>query len=479
VIRFPSFLLAAIGLLTLWGWLHYSGLSIQSSTNQAVNRMAYYRDGSISRFGQFLLAGGVTRDWNTPGNRLHPAVNSTDVITQSSEGYTYQHYSAQGQPLPSIPGDFSKAANTRQIDVTDEASLYFALGSALPGDIITLSAGAYLLEAKSIPINRPGRPDAPIYLRAEQVGSAVLSLSGIEGFHVMAPFWVFENLEVRGVCEEDQRCEHAFHVVGEGRSFTLRGSRLIDFNAPVKVNPSRSKMSLVHPDHGLIEYNYIFNTRPRNTVHAVTLININSASDWVVRHNYIADFAKSSGDWISYGAFMKGNGGRGVFEGNVVVCENSLPADRGLRIGLSFGGGGTQIQFCRHGSCATEHRQGRMLSNTIVHCSHDVGIYLNRSADTVLKGNLLNNNLGIDLRHDTSFALITDNILSGRIRERAGAQSCQSNNYIAQNCFGSNRKDCAITNSYASSRHLASPGSVGGPRENCEQVEKEYPADSR
>ena len=66
---------------------------------------------------------------------------------------------------------------------------------------------------------------------------------------------------------------------------------------------------------------------------ALLKLNIDTGDDWVVRDNYLHDFSMAGG--ISYGAFMKSGGNRGVFERNLVICVKDAPAGD-TRIGLSF-----------------------------------------------------------------------------------------------------------------------------------------------
>ncbi len=275
----------------------------------------------------------------------------------------------------------------------------------------------------------------------------------LEGFFVNKPYWVFENLSIRGVCTSDSRCEHAFHVVGNGVGTVLRNNELIDFNAALKVNGLRAKKPEQHPDFGLVQNNTIYNTRPRNTGNPTTPLNINTANGWVVSSNFIADFAKGKSDRISYAAFMKGNSSNGVFERNLVVCHWKLPMDGGIRIGLSFGGGGTGRQFCRWGDCRAEHTAGIIRNNIITRCPADVGIYLNRSARTQIYGNLLLNNKGIDVRFSSSSASIHNNIIDGRILDREGGKHTSDNNLMSSDCsvlslwFG----DCSVARFYRDS----------------------------
>lgn len=91
-----------------------------------------------------------------------------------------------------------------------------------------------------------------------------------------------------------------------------------------------------------------------------------------------------------------------------------------------------------------------MRNNVILNCSQDVGIYLNRSADTHIYNNLLYNNLGIDVRFETSTASITNNLIAGRVRARDGGSYEEHNNLIDERCFGSPRNSCSFHSFYAS-----------------------------
>jgi len=333
--------------------------------------------------------------------------------------------------------------------VGNAKELLRAIKNVAPGDVISLLPGRYHLSGRSIPITIPGSSIKPIYLRSPRLGDAILEMDTLEGFHVTAPFWVFENLEIHGSCAKDTHCEHAFHVVGKGASFTLRNSKLLDFNASIKVNGYKDDNGGHYPDNGLLEYNLFANTRARKTENPVTLLNINSVNNWMVRANFIADFAKNGSNHTSYGAFMKGGGRDGVFERNLVICENRLSPDRGIRIGLSFGGGGTGAEFCRNGDCSSEHSNGIMRNNVILNCSRDVGIYINKGSNSQIYSNLLHNTLGIDVRFPTSSATVKNNIISGRVKARDGGIVHAQNNIIDRHCMGQHRSHCSFDEIYA------------------------------
>jgi len=412
----------------------------------------YYRKGGgfTQALASWLIHTGISRDWSandeaTPDITRYPVLKSAASALLS---YPYQIYRQDGRPQGQAPGPFLPPAKSRIVNVASMKDMANAISGARPGDIITVQPGSYNFEGPYLPVQVAGAAHLPIYLRADQFGSVELNFDSLEGFLVMAPYWVFENLRIRGTCVQHGSCEHAFHVVGRARAFTLRNSEIINFNAAIKVNMQPIQGKSYYPDDGLVEYNSFFNETPRKTGNPVTLININAADRWVVRGNFIADFAKTGADQTSYAAFMKGNGRGGIFERNLVICEHRLPANGGIRVGLSFGGGGTAAKFCKKQRCQQEFSNGIMRNNIIMHCSRDVGIYLNRASNSEIDHNLLYNNLGVDVRFDTASARLTNNIISGRIRARANGQSTTAGNHIFRNCLGESRPDCAIAGVY-------------------------------
>ena len=324
----------------------------------------------------------------------------------------------------------------------------------------------------------------PIIVRARQFGEVTVELDTLEGFFVDKSHWVFENLKIRGICKDDSRCEHAFHVFGTAYGVTIRNNEITEFNAAVKVNGLRRKGKEEFPDFGLVQNNTIYNTRPRDTDNPTTPLNINSGNGWVVSANFVADFSKRRGDRISYAAFMKGNSTGGIFERNLIVCHWRLPVDGDTRLGISLGGGGTGARFCRHGSCENEHTGGTIRNNIIARCPADVGIYLNRAAFTQVYSNLLVDNAGIDVRFQTSSASIHNNILDGSILDRDGGTHTTDNNLIASECglFASWFGHCDLADWYraplAGNYHLAD-GSRIIDRGNSEPGTVKIVADDR
>lgn len=291
-----------------------------------------------------------------------------------------------------------------------------AIASAAPGDVIVFLPGTYRIRG-NVNASRPGEEGAPVVVRADRPGTAIIEFDAGEGFKVTAPYWRFENLSIRGSCARQEDCEHAFHVVGGAHHFAAVNNTILDFNAHFKINGEHGRF----PDSGLIESNTLAGSAPRRTVGPVTSIDLVAASDWIIRRNLIADFIKSDGDRVSYGAYAKGAGARTRFERNVVLCEQRLRGFPGQRIGLSFGGGGTGKPYCRDHKCVTEHDAGVMQANLVASCS-DVGIYVNAAAGTWLAGNTLVDTAGVDVRFPESSVEADGNLVDGSIRSRNGGR---------------------------------------------------------
>lgn len=313
----------------------------------------------------------------------------------------------------------------RTVLVGSAAELTNAIGKATPGTVITLTAGDYSFSGHSIEIRESGTPDRPIIVRGLSLGAAKLHFNMLEGFHVQGSNWIFENLQIDGTCSRDKKCEHAFHVTGPATGIVIRNNWVSNFNAPVKVNGTPKGF----PDRGTILNNAFVNDRPRETDRPVTLLDIVGVRNWDVEGNFIADFAKAEGNHTSYGVFFKGDGSDNIFERNLIRCEWRLRG--GTRIGFSFGGGGTGLSFCRDGKCRVEHTRGIMRSNVVMNCPNDVGVYLNKSKDTLIYNNLIIKTRGIDVRYDGSSAKIFNNVIDGRILARQGGTYTEQHNAIS------------------------------------------------
>ena len=314
-----------------------------------------------------------------------------------------------------------ETAIARDVPVSTTAELSTAITAAKPGDVIILAAGTYAMTGATC--SAAGTATDPIVVKSATPLGAKIKMDALEGFHVTAPNWHFEGLDVTGVCADDSNCEHAFHVVGAATGFVLRGSRVFDFNAQVKVNSDKPSGTWITPHAGLIEGNEFGDSHPRNTSNPTTKVNIDTGDGWIVRANYIHDAHKGAGDGTSYAAFMKSGGKNGLFERNLVICSKD-DTTGGTRIGLSFGGGGTDPAFCSPAfdsatPCDPEHTGGTMRNNVIVNCS-DVGIYLNKSKDTKILFNTLIATNGVDFRFASTTGEADGNVLASKIRGRDG-----------------------------------------------------------
>lgn len=323
---------------------------------------------------------------------------------------------------PNQAGDADSAVDVGASSVIQSGNIVFvtsseeaikAIATANAGDEIVFAPGSYRFRGSYIPVSRPGAATRPIVVRAHRAGTVTLEFGMAEGFLVSAPYWHFENLLIRGVCKQQNDCEHAFHVIGGAHHFIARNNKIVDFNAHFKINGARRKM----PDDGLITGNTITNTSIRKTDKSVTPIDLVAASGWVIEHNFISDFVKGGSDRISYGAFAKGGGSANRFQQNVIICEDRLKGAAGQRVGLSLGGGGTGAAYCRDQRCITEQDGGIIEANLIASCSDD-GIYINRSAGSKIYHNTVIDTGGVVVRFPESSADVEGNLVDGSIRNR-------------------------------------------------------------
>jgi hypothetical protein len=302
------------------------------------------------------------------------------------------------------------------VPVATPAALVQAMANARAGDVITLQPGTYSFRGVPyVAASAAGSKERPITVRAERPGTAIIDFNINEGFLVSGPHWTFENLSIRGACTGPGSCEHAFHIVGRASGFVSRNNTVIDFDAHFKINAQGGNA----PDDGLIEGNTLSNTTGRQTSQPVTPIDLVAGSRWTIRGNLITDFIKLGGDNISYGAYAKGAGSGNLFERNVVLCEHKLRGYSGQRVGLSLGGGGTGVPYCRDQRCITEQDGSTIQANLVASCS-DEGIYLNRAATSKILYNTLIDTAGIMVRYPESSAQVDGNIIDGRLRADRG-----------------------------------------------------------
>ncbi|WP_372661638.1 hypothetical protein [Hydrogenophaga sp.] len=335
-------------------------------------------------------------------------------------------------PLPTLGKGQQKQGLTdlagpplRELSVATPQDIRDALMQAPAGTRIVIAPGLYTFN-QNLRLGHDGERLAPIVLSAEQPGSVVLAFSQDEGFLVDRPHWIFENLNIRGVCVRHTDCEHAFHVVGKAASTTLRNNHIQDFNAHIKVNG----LGPDWPDHGWLAFNTLTNTAPRDTDRSVVPFDLVGASHWRVQDNLVSQFSKLDGNQVSFGMFMKGASEGGIFERNLVICSPTGISRPGVRVGISFGGGGTDPASCRTQQClGHEHTQGLAANNVVAHCN-DAGLDINHATDIVLAHNTLINTAGITARRAPARALLYGNLLEGGVYARDGSTLAQENNLL-------------------------------------------------
>jgi parallel beta-helix repeat protein len=178
----------------------------------------------------------------------------------------------------------------------------------------------------------------------------------------------------------------------------------------------------------VIEGNTFTDTAPRHTRNPVTPIDLVGASFWRVSGNIITDFVRGFDGPTTYGAFFKGAGEGNIMQRNLVICELNLTQAQGQHVGLSLGGGGTDMAARREqGHTGFEQIGGVIRDNLIAFCSDD-GIYLNRSARSVIDHNTLLDTAGIDVRFSESSGQVTGNLIDGMLRGRDGGSLRQADN---------------------------------------------------
>lgn len=329
----------------------------------------------------------------------------------------------KGQQPQTLPPLGNQVGNV--LAVGSSTDIAHALATAQAGQTVLIQPGRYRF-ADKLKVGYAGSSNQPIIVRAAVPGQVFLEFDTVEGIAVTQPYWVFENLQIRGVCSDHSQCEHAFHVVGKAHHTILRNNHIADFNAHVKVNGLNGDW----PDDGLLAFNTLTNTAARQTNLPVTPLDMVGANHWVLADNLVSNFVKLEGDKISYGMFMKGGGRGGRIERNLVVCTTEGISQPGARVGISLGGGGTGKGLCRDTQCELEYANGLVVNNIVAHCN-DSGLDVNKSANNLLAFNTLINTAGVDVRNVAANANIYGNLLEGRIHARNGAQAKEVMNEIS------------------------------------------------
>ena len=334
----------------------------------------------------------------------------------------------RGMPLADLPAlrigaqavAVSPAPTGNVVPVDQADAAIRAIEKAQPGDVITFAPGTYQFNGRPYLATSSA---SGVTVRAGRPGTVTLEFGLREGFLVASPNWTFENLHIRGTCAAQAGCEHAFHVIGGGAGFVARNNTVTDFNTPFKIGGNGSAT----PDNGVIEHNTLSNSSARDTVGAVSAVDLVAASNWNIRANLVSDFAKDKGDRASFGVQARGGGKGNRIERNVVICEQRLRNAPGLRVGVSLGGAGSTAAQCRDKRCTSEQDGGVITGNLVASCS-DEGLHLNRAANSIISHNTVLDTAGVSVQAQESGANIRGNIIDGRIVGRAGAAIDEDDN---------------------------------------------------
>ena len=285
------------------------------------------------------------------------------------------------------------------VSVDSEEAVLSAIEQAEAGQAITLAPGQYAFD-RLIVVRADGRPDAPIFFRAERLGDVVVTLSHIENFKIYGKHWVFENIRFEGGCMGGSGCEHAFHLVGDADDVFIRNNEVLNFASHVKLNgevngdgPARAFPDRAH-FIGNVWRNerYILNAAPHN------ILNLDGGRNHVVRGNVFADFNPASDSRRSASAIYPKASARGfLIEQNLIVCERRRPAGETAR-GIQLGDG-AGASICDGdpdgdglGDCEVngQSQEGLVRNNIILNCNNggsSAGIMVSDDRDSLIAHN--------------------------------------------------------------------------------------------
>lgn len=302
----------------------------------------------------------------------------------------------QGENQNSNPPEANNGGSTsyvakRVVTVRNSTELLNALASAQPGDSIELSSGVYQLNESKVRVNRPGTAAEPVYLRAQNLGDAQIHMCNAEGFFVSAPYWVFENLEVRGVCLDGVKNEHAFHIVGTGDHVILKNNRVVNFMSHVKTNCDINGTSFRCPTGIQFLNNRWYNTTPVPGSAPFNVLNIDGSNETVIRGNVFHDFASANTSKSATAIYTKMHSNNVLVEQNLVVCEQNLVTGsnrRGINVGDALDGN----PYCLNQDCTSFN--GVYRNNIVMNCqgsgnSFGIGV-INQDTSSFLHNTVIN-----------------------------------------------------------------------------------------
>lgn len=335
------------------------------------------------------------------------------------------------------------------VPVSTVAQFESALTNVQAGDIITLAPGTYTMTRRKFTLSgKNGAAGNRIAVRAATWRTVTIrwvtdGSTYIEGFLLEnSAYWTLENLIMEADCSSDASddlCEHLIHITGSSDFFELRTSILRNANAQIKLNSFRGTIPItqpaIFPNNGVVEWCEFFDAAPRRTSNPVTKLNIDGTRpapnrkipghilpflggrNWMIRGNYIHDFQKGQGDFISFAAFYKAGTTSSIFERNVVQCE-SLHSG-GTRIGLTLGQPTSPDTACENNVCIPFSVSCWSRNNVQFGCPATPCTFVQRSPGARVAHEA---SCEIQFRFlETNNAQAQNNIVAGPIRLRDGA----------------------------------------------------------
>lgn len=262
---------------------------------------------------------------------------------------------------------------SHQVNVSTEAELREAIGSAEPGDEIILAAGTYRL-SRQLWIDKQGTENSPIIIRsAGDKYSAKLTGSPEEGINIGdgAAYLVIDGLEVFGMGDNNIHVQNAHHI-------TLQNIKSYDAGRDgdvIKVNQAH---------HITVQNTELARSGARPGCPGENcwqeLIDFVDTDDSVIRDNVMTDFGNLAG-------YVKGGSTNVVITGNTITGQRSGAGDPAWGLG-----GWTDSELLR--GRQYEAINVRFENNIITNSSYGaLGIY--DASNVTIRGNTFNNNRGM------------------------------------------------------------------------------------
>jgi hypothetical protein len=327
--------------------------------------------------------------------------------------------------LPTLGTDYNPsegpvASHLRVIAVNSAEEALQALKNAQAGDEITFEDGVYLFN-QNLELGGAGTAANPIFVRARNPLKAKLNFCNTEGFRVTRhPYWIFENLDIEGVChgQSDGSNEHAFHISGNSDHVVLRGNRVTNFKSHVKMNGGilEGMSTYTWPSDLWIIKNIWRDLVPvGGAAIPHNALNIDGGNRHVIRGNSFVDLVSSVPDERPASAiYLKMTVRDFVVEQNFVLCQKHVDL-YGDRRGIYSGDVYGASPYC-DGDCA--NLRGVYRNNIVMNCNgmgNSSGLNLNNEkASRFLHNTLFANKY--DFRGDvpgTDFTFIGNILYNG------------------------------------------------------------------